>query len=77
MVLTCPGSISNSGAMRFTNSYASIAKLNYNRVINGDDYVNLRINTPITTNHECFIDEKKKHEKKKHEKKKHEKKKNE
>jgi len=42
MVYTCSGSISNSGASKFTNSAGSIQILNYNRILNGDNdfYVN-------------------------------------
>ena len=38
MTLTNPGAISNSGAKKFTNQFGSVAKINWNRQRNDDEY---------------------------------------
>lgn len=38
MTLTNPGAISNSGAKKFTNQFGTVAKINWNRQRNDDDY---------------------------------------
>ena len=38
MTLTNPGAITNSGSKQFTNQFATVAKINYNRALNDDEY---------------------------------------
>lgn len=38
MTLTNPGAISNSGAKKFTNQFGTIAKINWNKQQNDDEY---------------------------------------
>ena len=38
MTLTNPGAITNSGSKAFTNQFATVAKINYNRNLNNEEY---------------------------------------
>ena len=38
MTLTNPGAITNSGSKQFTNQFATVAKINYNRALNDAEY---------------------------------------
>ena len=38
MTLTNPGAITNSGSKQFTNQFATVAKINYNRNLNDEEY---------------------------------------
>ena len=38
MTLTNPGAITNSGSKQFTNQFGTVAKINYNRRLNDDEY---------------------------------------
>ena len=38
MTITNPGAIPNSGAIQFTNQISAIALINYNRVVEANDY---------------------------------------
>lgn len=78
MTLTNPGAITNSGSKQFTNQFATVAKINYNRALNDDEYqayqnytwyaINRRKHQPYCVECDSSSSSKSYHKGKKHEK---------